>query len=182
MGKLPKIPAKSKKPPVEEGDPTNLRFEISPGTEKLIGRFVAAWSDVELVIGLLVWAILNVDEDDGKIISAAVDASVKVTWVRAFAARHLELEDQREIAEILSKLDAIRESRNLIVHGQWCTMRDTGDPVAISLRLKTEYGGVLSETFPHQRLHDLIKDCYSAKATILAWARRTRSASQRDQP
>ena len=179
MGKLPKI-SKPGKPPIQNlGDTVNVRYGISLTAEKLIGRFVTEWSRLDAIIGDTIWTILDVTIEDGRILTARIDANMKISWLRSFSEKYLENEDIIEMGKILNSVDNLLEVRNFIVHASWGTFVKTGDPVAMSLKMKAPPERVVVESFPEMRLRELVEEIRATRSAIATWRKKHESSPKR---
>jgi hypothetical protein len=165
--------SKPEKPPIQDlSSERHMRYGVSPVTEKLIGRFIVEWSRLEALIGDMIWVILDVKEEDGRIVTARVDAKTKLQWLKAFSARYLEGKELEHIAQIVNVIEIVQESRNLVVHASWGTFVQSGDPIAMSLRPKAEPDKILTESFPRDRLEELIENTIAARNEIAKWRKK----------
>jgi hypothetical protein len=133
----------------------------------LIGELIATWTTVENYLELLIWAFLEIDEEDGRIITPKMDAVNKIQMIRRFAELHIPDEGHlKEIAALMGKIDGLRIDRNFIVHGTWGTLMPGKVPIAASLRKISEFDQVVSETFPEVRMRALIFESGIARVQL----------------
>jgi hypothetical protein len=126
--------------------------------QKLIGRLVLSWSFLEGSMQVLIWEFLNLSMSDGRIITSRLDASTMIPMLRSLAIRHIA--DQTAFQEFLDDLatvDGYRNDRNFVVHGSWLVLQPENIPAAMSLRPEAEAGGIVTETFPTQRMREIIR-------------------------
>lgn len=128
--------------------------------ERLIGRLIVDWAVIEALMQEIIWAILDIDISDGRIITARMDARRKMQWLRSFSKKHLEDDSFNTLADILDGIELLQDDRNFIVHGTWATMQRTGIPIAASLREKSDPDKVVSETFPMWRMQEITGNAF----------------------
>ena len=171
MAKLPKQPKPEMSAPIDLRGMGKTKYGIGPVTEKLIGRFVVAWSRAEAVLGDLAWTILDVSEEDGRVVTSRVDASTRIDIVKAFAERYLQGDDLEVVAKILHQAELCRDARNLIVHGSWGTLGGTSTPIVMTLK-KSQPDAVYTETFPNERLRSLIHNANVIRNAVAEWRKK----------
>ncbi len=140
--------------------------EIGLIQEKLIGRVVVEWSKLENLLNDLLWAILGLDFEDGKIVTGRADVSNKVQLLRAIAPRYLTDSQLDHLLSALDIVDGLREDRNFIVHGTWHVILPEGQPWAASIRPSANPNEVITECFPPKRMRNIIQMIIKSKHTI----------------
>ena len=146
---------RSEKPEAKPLPPNHtLEHGIGPIQKRLIGDFIVEWSYFEAALDDLIWRILRLAEDDGKILTKRSQAETKIAILRAIAPRHLKAELLDKLRDALDDADAVREDRNFVAHGVWGTLN--GEAIALSSKAKALPGEVVAETFTHERLRRLI--------------------------
>ena len=119
MAKPPKVP-RPVKPPIQPPRPGQIADPtIGLIQEKLIGRTVVEWSKLEACMEDGIWHLLNVPIETGRILTARLDAVVKIRLLRELGERLLPESNWHELSQILDKIDIRREDRNFIGHGTW---------------------------------------------------------------
>ena len=83
-------------------------------TDRRSGEVVASWSNLELTLQRVIWAFLQLNEEDGRLVTSKMDARPKVEWLRALAergvdvrpvvARRVRLQRNRAGADLLRSL------------------------------------------------------------------------------
>jgi hypothetical protein len=144
------------------------------------------WGLLEAAMQDAIWRILNVPMEDGRILTGRTDASTKLQWLRSLSKRHIRGELFEQLQLVLKTIEDRMDDRNFIVHGVWGTMTfkeyGHGDvPMALSLRRKSLPHEVASETFPNERMTEIIADVAGAKADLKAWMELL-SASRKKSP
>lgn len=91
--------------------------EIPPEQLDWIGRVAAAWSYLEVSPDDLIWHLLDLDDEDGKIMTSRNDSNRKVQLIRSLAANHLSPTKFGELKRLPDTITALQEDRNFIVHG-----------------------------------------------------------------
>jgi hypothetical protein len=126
--------------------------------QKLMGRLVLAWSFLEASMQALIWALLDLPMDDGRIITSRLDASSMIPILRALGIRHIKDETRlQDFLDDLATVDGYRNDRNFVVHGTWIVAHPGNVPMSMSLRPEAEAGGVVTENFPQARLREIIR-------------------------
>ena len=145
------------KPPIQKLEPEQYpNPDISDEQTHRIGEVIVFWSKLEAAMEDTIWMLLNLDDEDGKIITKRLSADAKVQLLRAIGPGHIS--DQKLIAmfnETLKYVDELKENRNFIAHGVWGTLMPDDIPVALSLKPKSDVGEVISETFSQERMEGI---------------------------
>jgi hypothetical protein len=179
-----KRPPKPQKPPITPLKPGQY---VSPGIsarqEMLIGRLVVEWAKLEAMMQDAIWDILNVRFEDGRVLTARMDARTKLQWLRTFSNRHVSQDELTKFSEIIELIELKQDDRNFIVHGTWSTMRPENVPVVSSLRQKSPPDEVLTESFPEWRMSEIIVDIKKCRDALVSWiARREASLGKPPRP
>lgn len=122
----------------------------------LIGMVVVEWSRLETILGTLIWHFLKLDMEDGRIITATLDARPKVRMLRDLAKRHAK--PKATLTQILDLLDAVeglQERRNIVAHGIWGTAMPENTPAVSSIRPKSHPFHVVTERYSRVKLMNL---------------------------
>jgi hypothetical protein len=137
--------------------------KLIPGLTKRqferIGQVIVAWAHREVEMQRAIWVFLSLSEDDGRLVTARMDARPKGEWLRALGERYLE--DGPYAAsffEALSRITDLQDDRNFIVHGVWQRIRPPNHAIAASMRKETAPGQIIAETFPDERMGFLVHD------------------------
>jgi hypothetical protein len=163
--------SKQKKKPTAPKLPFRPGKSAVPGIgliqERLIGRLVVERSNLEAGLNDMIWHLLNLSIDDGRVLTGRFDAVTNISMLRVLAPRFLEGDHLNDLLAVLSAADKMREDRNFIVYDVWGTLIPEGTPNAISIRAKSEPGEVIAEGFSHTRMKLLIKNVVSAKNILV---------------
>lgn len=154
----------SEKPPVTKLRADQyLKPDISDDQIYRIGQVVVLWSKLEAAMEDTIWMLLNLDEEDGKIITKRIGADAKIQLLRAIGAHHISDKTLRtKFNKTLVFVDELKDGRNFIAHGVWGTLMPDKIPVALSLKPKSDIGEVISEPFSQERMEaigDGIRSC-----------------------
>jgi hypothetical protein len=114
----------------------NLQTRNNRTSCSLVGNCLIRWSYVEQGIDEVIWAFLKISVEDGRIVTAHLDARHKMMLFRQLAYRHLPKNDLDEFSTVLGRLEDLYELRNLMAHGQWVTLVPQNTPAVMSLREK----------------------------------------------
>src|SRR6478672_812447 len=110
----------SRKPPFREL-PSYACHDRNIGMqhERLVGRLVMSWANIEGIIQSIIWEILKLNFDDGKAVAAHNDVQTNMTILRNIATRRL---NEDRLGLLYSSLDRVKDAqeyRNTVVHSQW---------------------------------------------------------------
>jgi hypothetical protein len=167
MTKPPKTP-RPQKPPIQPPDPNHVSDPtIGLVQEKLIGRAVVEWAKLEACMGDAIQELACMEFEVGRIFTARMDATSLLRTLREIGSLKLSESDFHALSQICDKIDIRREDRNLIVHGTWGRTVGQNTAFAISLRIKSDPSVVVSETFPHRRMKEIISDIQSLKWVLI---------------
>jgi hypothetical protein len=149
---------------------------LSPGIttrqEMLVGRVVVEWAKLEVAMQDAIWNILNVRFEDGRVLTARMDARIKLQWLRTFSQRHISGDELTNLTEILDLIELRQDDRNFIAHGTWAILHPDNVPVAMSLRQKSPPDKVITESFPEWIMCDIIADIRKSRDALVAWMAR----------
>lgn len=154
---------RSSKPPVMPRRPEQT-FVREVGDEIFvqIGKCIAQWSDIEHVIEQVIWALLRLNIEEGRIVTSHLDARHKTLLLRQLGHLHLPSEDMEEFTTVLGRIEDLYERRNLIAHGQWVTLKPDNVPGVMSLREKlpdgTPRNEVITTVIPQSGFIDLCQN------------------------
>lgn len=148
-------------------DENHANPEIGPIQERLIGRVVVQWSKIETGLNELIWRFLHVSLEEGRVLTGRMDAQTKIPMVRKLAPGHLSGKQLEDLIKALDLADLIRDDRNFIVHGTWCTIIADGVALSISIRGKAPPGLMKGERFSHERMRKIIREIYAVKGELI---------------
>jgi hypothetical protein len=138
----------------------------------LIGRVIVEWARLEAMMQDAIWNILNVPLEDGRVLTARMDARTKLQWLRAFAKKHVSGDELKTLSDTLDLIELSQDDRNFITHGTWATMWPDNVAVAMSLRPKSPPDEILTESFPEWRMSDIIIDIRKSRSALYHWLER----------
>ena len=145
------------KPPVQKLRPDQYHEpDVSDDQLHRIGQVIVLWSKLEAAMEDTIWMLLNLDEEDGKIVTKRLSADAKVQLLRAIGSRHIS--DKAHLDKFnktMKYVDELKDARNFIAHGVWATLMPDNIPIALSLKPKSEIGEVISETFSTDRMEGI---------------------------
>jgi len=126
---------------------------------ELMGEAIANWANLEVHLDILIWCLVKMSDEDGRILTTRIDANQKIQILRVLSRRNATgLFESFKVNELLNKIDELRDDRNFLVHGTWRTLIPDNEPFGSSLRQKAEPGMVSSETFPEARMNEIIQN------------------------
>jgi hypothetical protein len=165
---MAKIPEKPPISPLESGQ--WVQPGISEIQYRLIGRAIVSWAWLEAAMQDVLWTLVGVPIEDGRILTQRTDATRKIQWIRAFASRHLLGAEKTEMTSVLEDIEILQGDRNFIAHGSWATLMPDGLPMASSVREKSDQPDkIVSETFSQQRMVTIIQRIDAAKLKLARW-------------
>lgn len=159
---------KKQRPPVTPRLPHQIaKPVISLRQERWIGRVIVRWSRLDNGLDQLIWKLLRLQLEDGRIITARMDTQFKINILRYLGKKHLSEANAIKLHDLLNTIEDLYGDRNYIVHGIWSTLIPDNVPVAQSLREKIDpIAGpkdLMSETFPESRMHAIIDEIERSK-------------------
>jgi hypothetical protein len=161
------VMAKRQKPPIQPRRPDQYPLsDVSEEQQQLIGLLVLNWSKLENDIEAAIWAFWGLNIDNGRVITTRLNADIKIDLLRALANTYLKGDLLSDILQCIEFISGYKEDRNFIVHGAWGTLMPENVPVCGSIRPKAPPGEIISETFPKQRMLDIINGILEAKNNI----------------
>jgi hypothetical protein len=115
----------------------------------------------------LIWRLVNLKFEDGRVLTERMDISRLIPIARVLSRRYLKEPILQDVINALLRADEIREDRNFIVHGTWCTVFPEGIAYSASLRSKSEPGEATAEEFPHHRMRRIVSEIIRVKRVIV---------------
>ena len=169
------------KPPVKEfRSDQHFTGDVLEDHYNSTGRVVIAWGKLEAALEDLIWHFLDLSDDDGRMITARLDARPKLEMLNVLAKRYLAPRGAADLRKVLSLIGELQADRNFIVHGNWGTIFPENVPAAMSLRPKTPPGTIMTETFsPKSGIGKEICRSYRAVQALFCPQFATRSAPSR---
>ena len=146
--------------------------EIPESQFDLIGRIAVAWSYLEISLDDLLWHFLDLDDEDGRVMTARFDADRKCQLVSTLGSRHLSKAQFQELDGVLKTIQSLKEDRNFVIHGLWGKVMPEEIPAAVSIRLKDDPYRVVMETFEPIRMVSICDGIDVARQQIVALTER----------
>lgn len=128
------MPQKPPKPSAPLIIDSNISPDISMQQERLIGRVVVAWSKLEQAMHGVIWALLDMDPDDGRIVTGKQDAKHKIAILRGLGKKHLSEQAQPRFIKLPNISEKLYVDRNFVAHGSWGTDMNRNIAIAATLR------------------------------------------------
>ena len=141
-------------------------FDVSVEQQQLIGLLVLNWSKLETDIDGAIWAFLELEMDQGRLITTKLNTDVNIELLRAQVNTYCAGDLLDDILQVIDFIGVYKEDRNFVVHGSWGTLKPDNVPVCESIRPKAPPGEVISETFPNERLLNIIIGLLEAKQNL----------------
>jgi hypothetical protein len=165
--------AKNRRGPVRQKPPVQPRRSDKYGTgdvseeqQRWIGLVVLNWAKLEQNIEDTIWSFLDLDLDDGKLITARLNTDSKIEMFKALSRTYLRGELLDDTIDSASLINGYKEDRNFIVHGSWGTLQPENVPVCASLRPKAPPEEVIVETFPEARMRAIVDGILEAIGNV----------------
>jgi hypothetical protein len=163
MPKPPKTPRPIKAPVTPVRDPNLFDGTVGLLQYRLIGRVAVEWARLENVMDDFIWHMLEIDIEQGRIITTRLDATAKIRTIRELAPVTLSEAEWHKLSPLLDRADILRDERNLIIHGTW-GRDDSGIPISLSLKVKPlNPDEVVSEQFSEKRMRSIAHDIDAVK-------------------
>lgn len=155
------------KPPIQPRRPDQwANSDVSIEQQQLIGLLVLNWSKLETDIDGAIWAFLDLDIDKGRVITTKLNTDVKVDLLRALVNTYCREDLLDDILQAIDFISGYKEDRNFVVHGSWGTLTPDNVPICGSIRSKGPPGEVVVETFPKERMLNIINGILEAKQNL----------------
>jgi hypothetical protein len=171
-----KVPRRKKPPLTPRREDQSFTQGVSGPVELAIGRAIIEWTNLEKAIEEVVWRFLRVNVDEGRIVTAYLDAKHKMRLARQLSQRHMKDADLEEFLEVLGHVDDLYEERNLMAHGQWVTMTPDNTPAVMSLREKlpdwVSRQEVIATTMSLERIQAIVNNMVIARNAVIDLRRR----------
>jgi hypothetical protein len=87
------LPRRKKPPLAARRADQNFVQGVSGPIELAVGRAIIEWTNVKKSVEEVVWRFLRIGVDEGRIVTASLNARHKMLLVRQLAERHLQKED-----------------------------------------------------------------------------------------
>jgi hypothetical protein len=131
------MPPRDEKPtPLLTRPGQTIHQDVSLEHEMLIGRTIIAWSRLEQALEETIWGFLGVSVEDGRILTARLDAKFKMNLFRGLSERHMDKSGFQNMIRLLKRIDDLYATRSLVVHGNWITIMPDNIAGVMSLREK----------------------------------------------
>jgi hypothetical protein len=122
--------------PLIHGPEAGYTLGISDAHAMLIGRALAAWSQLEQVIEEVIWSFLELHIDIGRVITADLDANHKLKMLRGLSKNYIDANSFKLLDALIKRLRELYEFRNYAAHGVWVTLKSGNIPAVRVLRAK----------------------------------------------
>jgi len=161
------VMVKRQKPPIQPRRPDQYPLsDVSIEQQQLIGLVVLNWSKLEADIDAAIWAFWGLNIDAGRIITTPLNIDLKLDLLRSLVITYLKDASLNDVLQCIEYISGYKEDRNFIVHGTWGTLMPDNVPVCGSIRPKAPPGEIISETFPKERMLNIINGILEAKNNI----------------
>lgn len=129
------------------------------GQVALIGLCITQWSRLEAMIQQVIWKLLSISDEDGRIITCQNDVSANIAILRALIKNRIPPGQIRDgFMARLNRLRPLMEARNEITHGVWSTLQPDNIAGVFSLRQKpAEFGMMLWQGYPQEQMISLLQ-------------------------
>ena len=155
------------KPPVQKLRPDQIHNpDISDEQTRRIGQVIVLWSKLEAAMEDTIWMLLNLDEEEGRIVTKRLSTDAKIQLLRGIVSRRIpDKASLDKFNDMMKYVNELKDCRNFIAHGVWGTLMPDDIPVALSLKPKSNVGEVISETFSQERMDGI----FGGIQSMLQW-------------
>jgi hypothetical protein len=165
-----KTPRRPKTPFQPRQPDQSFRHKIFADQERLIGRIIVAWSRLEYTMEEVIWSFLNVQIEEGRVITSRLDATFKMNILRGLALYHLDGRNAAKFSDLLNTIQDLYADRNVMAHAKWGTLLPEQLPAAASLRAKDNQvppENVIVETYPRHRMIPILQNIVRSMNTLI---------------
>jgi hypothetical protein len=130
-------------------------YSFPPELVTAVGAVLMEFAHLEVTLNHLIWGLLRLSTDDGKNLTARLDARPKLEILAAIARRYLRSPRKVQVIREHSKrLQEIAMYRNACAHGMWYVRAD-GRLYCSSYRWEVEDGFVGTKAISVRQLIDV---------------------------
>lgn len=112
--------------------------DISDLDYQLIGKAICAWNILDSCIEQLIWHLLGLPTEKGRLLTSRTDVQPKVQVLIALAEMNPNQGTAETIKNTAKHFEKLSIYRNTIVHAVWVKNSETGQLIAMSLRHKSD--------------------------------------------
>lgn len=159
------------------------RMGVSPAQHLNIGRAIDHWSRIENLMQEVIWALLNVSVEEGRIITSRLDAKFRRMMMLSLAERYMTKGTFKIFKDLVNKkVSTLYDTRNLIAHGNWVTILPDNVPAVLSLREKS--GDLLPDEVIFTRIDfaQMQKDANDIFTALLSLCNQLRASHHKSNP
>jgi hypothetical protein len=168
MAKPPKTPRPEKPPFLPFRKDHAVSPRISDAQKIRIGTVIERWSKLEATMDDLIWTMLKLRFEVGRLITNRMDTTGKIRLLRQAGSFVLSEEQFHRLSPIVDQIDILREDRNFIAHGSWGTLMPENVPICSSVRPNAKNPDeVAAETFPPERIEAIASEIESLKLRLI---------------
>ena len=119
--------------------------------------FACCGRRLEGAVDELASKIAGTNDTFGRIIFKTLPIERKIQILRELGPPRYAGSSFEPVEETLSKINFLREDRNLVIHGQWFTSMPSCEPYAFGLRPQSKKPfDIVGESFPPSRMASII--------------------------
>jgi hypothetical protein len=115
------------------GIPSYLRLPVTDAHYHALGHAVAMWASVEIQTQHLLWALLGLDREVGRLLTATLRYDTHLAILKVVTATS---KLTQEVSDIIIEAKRLKEARDTIVHSAWIPGDDLLNPKRHTLRMK----------------------------------------------
>lgn len=94
--------------------------DLSPRIYEQIGRVMARWAEIDMLLGQFFAWVLHADSGMALIVTQGVSSGTITDWLRTLIPlRFTHDETRNRILALLNRIDDLRADRNAYAHGVW---------------------------------------------------------------
>jgi hypothetical protein len=133
-------------------DTSDIKWHVSGAIKRRIGAAIVACSQLEHTLEIAIWAFLKLDSEDGKMLTARMEATRRQTVLKELITRYPK-EGFSLNPDFWEILQTVIETRNKVAHGIWVTAK--GRPAVASTKWRGFKNFMALEIFPYERIEAL---------------------------
>ncbi len=135
------------------GIPPYLPLPVTEAHYRALGHAIAMWSSVENQTQHLLWAVLGLEQDRGKILTAALRYDTHLEIMNVVTPTSSLSQAQRfEVSDIIAESKRLKKCRDRIAHSAWAPGEDLLNPVTHQLRMKDKSSGQIYTPLDIERI------------------------------
>jgi hypothetical protein len=149
-------------------NPDDIVFRVTQSITRRIGSLIVACSRLEHTLEITIWALLKLDSEDGKMLTARMEMNRKQAILKELLQRNLQKGGEPIDPQFWEILQGVIEGRNKVAHGVWVTTK--GRPAIASTKWRQYKDYMTLELFSYEKLVALESLAIEADKMLRAYA------------